>query len=282
METVRNRPDQNLRHPKWAMVVGQLLVLICVIARPAAAQIELGEALNADGESGLFQPFADIAGRAGDGPEGGEASLFVPLFQTNQQLLFADIRGKLFDNSSSEGNWGVGYRSLIDDDWILGGWGFFDLRETTSGNNFLQGVLGLEALTYEWDFRVNGYLAEGGAQATNSGANAVLAGNQILVVGGFERAYSGLDYEFGRLLWAHQSASGCTEGCGASCGVSDWTSALDLELRAFAGGYYFGNDAAGFQDLAGARTRVELRAFDLPLLRSGSRLVLGARCSMTT
>ena len=45
-----------------------------------------------------------------------------------------------------------------------------------------------------------------------------------------------------------------------------------MELRAFAGDYYFNNPTAGFEEISGTRVRTKLRLYDLALLGNGLRL----------
>ena len=119
-----------------------------------------------------------------------------------------------------------------------------------------QGVFGAELMNVNWDFRANGYLAEGGAQGVGS-PTAFDSGGTIVVANSFERAYSGVDGEIGRLLWA-------------SCDCR-----FDAEVRGYIGGFHFDSDAAGFPEISGPRARVEMRLFDLSFLGTDSRVTLG-------
>ena len=53
----------------------------------------------------------------------GRVELFLPFYQTHKSLVFTDIRYWLDNNSSNEGNLGMGYRKIFDDEYILGGYG---------------------------------------------------------------------------------------------------------------------------------------------------------------
>ncbi len=207
-------------------------------------------------EHRIWRPYTDLSFRGGDNGEMGEADLFVPLVQDSTQLLFADVRGKFFDDSSSEGNWGLAYRQIRPSEWIIGGYAFYDVRESAVGNTWHQGVFGAELMNVDWDFRMNGYLAEGGAQATGASPAAFLSGGTIVVVNSLERSYSGFDGEIGRLLWA-------------SC------DRFDIEVRGYVGAFHFDTDAAGFPNVSGPRARLEMRSYDLNFLGTDSRLTLG-------
>lgn len=186
----------------------------------------------------------------------GDGQLFIPLWQDDESLIFADLRGQADDSENLEGNWGIGLRKLVDNEWIWGAYGFVDNRWTENQNHCLQGTLGIEALSFKWDFRANGYIPEEGPKSAVSGQNIFFQGNNIVLRHGVERAYYGLDAEIGRLLesWADDQ----------------------VELRGFVGGFHFDNDNAGFQNISGPRVRLELRAYDLGWFGNGSRVTLGA------
>lgn len=80
------------------------LAVLSFLTTPARGQLALSRALNISGDDGVRQPFVDHSGRAGGLVEAGEAAAFLPLAQNECELLFADIRGKIFDDESKEGN----------------------------------------------------------------------------------------------------------------------------------------------------------------------------------
>lgn len=214
------------------------------------------------GLSGLFmetpviwQPYAAVQGLFGNVSSVGIAQLMMPLYQDGQSLFFADIRGRFDDSSNSEGNFGLAVRKMIDPTWFIGLNGFYDYRQTSYGNSFNQGTVGIEAMSVLWEARMNGYIPESGAKPANAISSAQLVGNTIFVSGGFERAYYGLDGEIGGLLWEEFGGN--------------------LELRGFVGGYWFDTGKSGFPTVAGPKGRLELRAYDLAWFGPGSRLTLG-------
>ena len=75
--------------------------------------------------------------------------LFLPLSWSDSALLFADLRGSIGDTGNHEGNWAVAARKLTSSDWILGAWGGYDLRESSTGNHFDQVSFGLEAMNLD-------------------------------------------------------------------------------------------------------------------------------------
>ena len=205
-------------------------------------------------EDFLYQPFTAWQYKPGSERVLGDGQIMLPLWQTDESLLFADIRGQMDDSQSREGNWGLGLRQIQDSGWIAGAYAFYDLRETELNNNFEQLTLGFEALAVDWEARVNGYLPESDVKAAP--ATAAIQNGTIVVMGGSERAYYGVDAEIGVLL---------SEWCGG-----------DVELRGYAGGFHFDNDARGFRNMSGPRARLELRAYDLAWLGEQSRVTLGA------
>ena len=89
--------------------------------------------------------------------------MFLPLWQDQTSMFFGDLHGQFTAAPSQEGNFGLGYRTQIDPDWILGGYGFFDIQNSDNNNLFFQGSLGAELLSVDWDFRVNGYFPFNGS-----------------------------------------------------------------------------------------------------------------------
>jgi len=106
----------------------------------------------------IWQPYLEGSFRGGGITERGELDMFLPLIWSDSALLFADLRGSIGDTGNHEGNWAVAARKLISSDWILGAWGVYDLRESSTGNHFDQVSFGIEAMNLNWEFRMNGYV----------------------------------------------------------------------------------------------------------------------------
>src|SRR5690606_23264988 len=100
-----------------------------------------------------------IEGRTNSDRSIGYPKMLIPLMQSNDALLFTDIRGRLDDQSSQEYNLGLGYR-WIDSGWIFGGYAFADHLHSANGFDYWQGTAGIEMLSEDWDIRFNGYLPE--------------------------------------------------------------------------------------------------------------------------
>lgn len=183
-----------------------------------------------------------------------ESGLFAPLWQSPNTLLFADIRGKLFEENVTEGNFALGIRHMLPSGWNLGAWAGYDVRRSTTGNVFHQAALGVEALHEMWDFRLNGYLPISDAKSSPGTASVFLSGNQILMSGGAEVPLYGIDGEVGARVFGDDRGS---------------------ELRLYAGGFWFDHEDT-LREVAGPKARAEWRINDVLPTLPGSRLTFEA------
>ncbi len=181
-----------------------------------------------------------------------KGDLFVPIQQDEESLLFGNIKANFDDQSYKEGNIGLGIRKIFDN-WVMGGWVYYDWKESSTDNSFDQMTVGGEFLSNDWDIRANAYFAEKKVKDSDRASIVELNGNQIQARLGEERALSGLDFEFGKKL------------------------PLLKDSRVFIGGYHY--DANGFEKVSGPKLRLEMKFDDLPLFSSLSKeshLVMGA------
>ena len=202
-------------------------------------------------------PHVEILAEPGSERTRGQKDLFIPLWQNENALFFTDLRSSYDDDENIAGSFGLGYRRMCCG-WIWGGYGYFDITrsdEYSKDHTFLGGVLGVEAMNEDWDFRVNGYISEDDEKSQPEFSRAVVSGNSIHIENGIERGLHGLDAEIG---WRLPFAADCCF----------W------DTRVFVGGYYF--DADHVADLTGPQLRLETRLYDLPYMTEGSRLTLGA------
>src|SRR5262249_11840488 len=156
-------------------------------------------------------------------------------------LLFGDFRGTFSTEPTQEGNFGLGYRTQLNTDWILGGYGYFDIQNSKNDNLFYQATLGAELLSVDWDFRLNGYIPfnpDGGTVDHNGGIGISGNNNQMQTSTKKEKALYGFDGEVG---WR----------------VPVFPVDGDMDIRVFAGGYYFAN--SDVDTIAGPRGRIEAR-----------------------
>jgi len=193
-----------------------------------------------------------------------ESELFLPISQNENSLLFADIRGMQDNNQNQEGNIGIGYRKITENgflgkDWVLGSYAFLDIRNTEADNKFVQGTVGLEALSEHLDIRANFYAPQAKEKDVSGTANVTgtVVGTQLRVIGTGnikERALPGLDFEIGYKLPILENT-------------------IDA-VKIYGGGYYF--DANDYRTVAGPRGRLELQWQDFMGMGDDTRLTLGA------
>ncbi len=222
-----------------------LLSAVLVVSGPFSA-------VAAEGDK--WTPYVDVEGKLGTDRNLGEVSLFAPLGQSQDSLVFGNLITRFDDQDSFEGNVGLGYREIVDSSYILGGYAFFDRRKSATDNYFNQVTAGAEFMTDVWTARGNVYFADNDLAPTGGGV-VTQTGTQIFVQSNLEGALSGFDAEVGRVI---------------PLGLEGVT------LSGFAGGFHFGR--SGFDDVSGPRARAELTVSNLwdSVLPSGTQLRFGA------
>lgn len=206
-------------------------------------------------ENDKWGGYVEIFGKPGSERSLAKGDFFLPLYQTQDYLLFTNIRATFDDDSNREGSIGLGARRLLDN-WIVGGYGYFDLRESSNDNTFTQGTVGFELLSEEWDFRINGYITEKEEERVDDLNVIEINGNQVQARFGQERALPGMDVEVGRKLPVLE------------------------DTRIFVGGFHY--DANDFDKVSGPKARLETRFHDVPVFSSaakGTRITLGIEYS---
>src|SRR6266581_4104234 len=206
-------------------------------------------------DAAKWSPYIELGGMGGT-RSWGDVDIFVPLWQDQGSLLFGDLRGTFTTQPTEEGNFGLGYRTQISPEWILGGYGYFDIANSANDNLFYQVTLGIELKSVDWDFRVNGYIPinpDGGDISNNKNPSIHISGNTIQMVteSQGEKALYGFDGEVG---WR----------------VPLFPADGDFDVRVYAGGYYFTN--SDVDTIAGPRGRIEARLYDIDFLGLQSRL----------
>jgi hypothetical protein len=198
----------------------------------------------------------DLEGKLGTDRHLGEADLLLPVFQDADTLLFANVKARLDDNDSKEGNFGLGLRHMHASGWNGGVYGYFDRRRSENDLLFNQLTFGAEALGEDFDFRVNSYWPIGRrVRFVDSLNTATMSGASITFRGGEERALQGFDAEAG---WR----------------VPVFEAGGPLDLRLYAGAYSFDDDTV--DAVKGPRLRAEFTAYEVPELWDGARITLGA------
>jgi hypothetical protein len=226
----------------------RLLVGVATVALAAPAS------RWAQAQEAKWSPYIEAGGMGGNTHSWGDVDIFIPLWQDQTSLLFGDLRGTFSTEPSQEGNFGLGYRTQVSPEWILGGYGYFDIQNSENDNLFYQITLGAELKSVEWDFRLNGYIPinpDGGTVKDNVGVK--ISGNNIQMQTNStkEKALYGFDGEVG---WR----------------VPVFPADGDMDIRLYAGGYYFVN--SDVDTIAGPRGRIEARLYDIDFLGMQSRL----------
>lgn len=239
-----NKPLKTPMH--LSLILGQALLLCNV----AYAQEQGRDAQK-------WTPYADIEGKIGNKRDLGEISVFIPVRQSEDTLLFTDLRFRSDNNSSQEGNIGLGVRRMLSNGWNLGGYAYYDRRKTSHDNHVSQITIGAEALGADWDARINAYQPIGRKEHHIDGMNsATISGTSIFLRSGKEIALKGFDAEVGYRLPVFKSDD-------------------KVNLRIYAGGYHFSSNVSGVDDVSGPRVRLDLTYDDLPFAWQGSRLSVG-------
>lgn len=227
---------------------GRIGIILIASALGAADAVQASEAPK-------WQPHIDLEGKVGSDRNLGEADFFLPLVQNADSLLFGNLRTRMDNDGGFEGNLGLGVRHMLNPDWNIGAYGYFDRRRSDYGNYFNQITFGGELLGRTWDFRLNGYIPIGTSTRTVSSLTAAdFTGSSLFVRGGQEQSMRGVDAEVGWRLPVFDAEGGTA-------------------LRLYGGGYHFSGGAA--PDVTGPRGRLELTFDRLPYLWEGSRFTLG-------
>lgn len=240
---------------KKKLLAGAAGIAAVAASGAASAQSE------APAEAPKWIPWAQIGGGAGKDTAQGKIDLFAPVWQDMDSLLFVNLGMGTAKHQDTLLNLGVGYRTKINNEWILGISGGFDSTQTDGGNTFNQWSAGIEAMSEDWDIRLNGYLADSDPQAVKGSYALYISGTSIAIMQAQESAYSGFDGEIGYRVFH-----------------TDTT-----DVRVFAGGFsfkpdHFTNTSSGvvFSDrlekIEGWKARAEVNVFDLDMLGSQSRL----------
>lgn len=184
---------------------------------------------------------------------GNERSIYmtefwVPFAQSDNSVLYGDLRMMGDNQENREGNLGVGYRQITDAPilgrGVAGTNAWLDRRITARGSKFNQITLGGEWLGEDFDLRANGYIPlsdKREIEIPNANPQGpALSGTGIVVdTNGtvLEEPQYGLDLELGLELGQHFDF------------IKDNTDSF----RVYGAGYYFNGDNT--DDVAGWRTR---------------------------
>lgn len=115
----------------------------------------------------VYKARVEVTGKLGYSSKPGakrntaRVGLILPVFQRANTLTFLSAIGFHDTTKHLEGNVGIGHRFLFNQAWILGGYGFYDLRKTENNNLLQQLTFGVEAISKNLEFRTNLYIPVG-------------------------------------------------------------------------------------------------------------------------
>jgi hypothetical protein len=245
-----------------------------MIGASALAAATLSSAARADGAPPKWLPNVSVSAQGGDDVSGAKVTEFDPIWQDLNSLLYARLGFGTLASDNMIASGGLGYRAQASDGWIMGLYGGFDFTKTRYSHSFTQASLGAEAMSANWDLRVNGYVTLDQQLKDIPGSSGLfLQGTQIALLKGQIAAYSGVDGEVGYRVYNTD----------------------DIDVRLFAGGFTFGSGPArhssmgqsfkvGPQVIAGPMGRAEIELYNLhrfgvDLFGSQSRLTLSGEVS---
>ncbi|MDO3381787.1 inverse autotransporter beta domain-containing protein, partial [Gilvimarinus algae] len=210
--------------------------------------------------------------RLGDDRTIGELGLLVPVLQAPHSNFYADLRGRI-DEDTNEFNLGLGYRQVLgQESFLLGGYFYRDRLESEYDNSFAQYTLGLEVQGPSWKLGFNHYEPDDDEGKSVAPAETVVTGNPNATP---------------ELVWEAQQLYFLRPGGTET--VTQWREyALggnDIELsykllgsetqELWLSGGYYRFDADGLDEKAeGPRAKIEWRR-DIDVLPEGSRIELG-------
>ncbi len=160
----------------------------------------------------------------------------MPYLLTDEHFVFADVRGFVTNQSRAGGNFGFGYRRLIDDWNAWGGASVWYDADQSTGKMFQQVGLSFEGLIQRFEVRSNVYLPFSSSQTVSSSvSNSTIVGNQLL---------------YSRSIDTGSALRGVDVEIGYSLPVRD-----RHVVRGFVGGYHF--DGGSTSGVNGFKARVE-------------------------
>ena len=260
--------SQRTAHFKSSLMVGAAGLAVAGVSTAAVAA-GAAAATSAPSDGAKWLPYASVGASVGDATTGAQGNLFVPVWQDLDSLLFVRLGVGTQTRDNMVTNFGLGYRTKIDSDWIVGLYGGFDATRTKYDHTFTQGTVGAELMSADWDVRINGYLAT--ADKLKSIAHdysLYIHDTAIAILQAEEGSYSGFDGEVGYRVFATDNA----------------------DVRVFAGGFSFSrNDARStssgrsfdfsYRDITGPMGRAEVDIYDIDALGTQSRITVSGQIS---
>ncbi|HEX3810282.1 MAG TPA: hypothetical protein VHW02_11360 [Rhizomicrobium sp.] len=204
-----------------------------------------------------WSAYGSIGGGLGDGFAQGRVDIFVPAWQNLDSLLFVNLGVGTATRQDVFSGVNIGYRTKVSPEWILGGYVGFDASQADDSHTFHQYTAGAEAMSADWDARINGYLAGKGV-AANGHYQLAIQDTSIAILQSQTAGFSGFDGEVGYRVFNTDNT----------------------DVRLFVGGFSFTHhDDFRYRDMSGPMARAEVNIFDLDELGPQSRISLQAEIS---
>lgn len=157
-----------MKFRKALVISGFVLPFSFIYAAGNSAPIELQK--SSVFESVSYVPKVYLSGYGGTTLMG-QVDVLAPMYFTNRNIFFAYLQSRMSNTHDSEDSWGdedprsaslgFGYREIVDDDFLLGVYGFGDYSHTSTGHDVYVLSPGVEELGKVWDARINGYFPLG-------------------------------------------------------------------------------------------------------------------------
>lgn len=107
-----------------------------------------------------YQPHVSIWGLSGSESQG-QVEAFFPVSAPQNKLFYTAIQGGLGNDNAWYTGLGTGYRMLVNDAHLYGGYFFVDRNVSSQSNTYWVLSPGLETFTSNWESRFNFYIPVG-------------------------------------------------------------------------------------------------------------------------
>ncbi len=206
-----------------------------------------------DATPAKWAPWIDAEWDPGSHRSIGQFDGFAPVMQDETSLIFVNPRMRFDDQDSQEYNWGLGYRQMVDKEWILGGYTYVDRNISGFNNEFQEVTLGLEAISEDFKLRANDYQPYGVRSYSGQNPNVIATSGTLEIQSNTERSMQGDDVEAGYRIPMNKA------------------NAPD-QLWVYGGGYRF--SAPDMRTIEGPRARFEYEIGDVTVADRNLRLRL--------
>ncbi len=156
--------------------------------------------------SELYLPKLEISLKGGNKRSIVRPGVVLPILQTRDTLTYVNLIFMGDNNQALEGNFGIGYRRIVNDKQLFGIFGHYDIRKSPYGNKYHQRTIGLEWFVGLIELRGNIYLPynEKNSIASSKKLKAKVYNHRVRIDSGkltrSEKPLAGFDAEFGSAI----------------------------------------------------------------------------------